>query len=219
MKVSGGDRMGKIDYKKEYRDLYLPKTKPMIIEVPPITYVTVVGKGNPNTSHEYQEALELLYGLSFTIKMSKMTDEQIPGYFDYVVPPLEGLWWSDDSYSELPANKDQYLWKSMIRLPEFVTVTIFNQAKAKLLLKKPYLNVAKAKYEIIDEGKCVQMMHIGSYDNESVTLDIIKQYLKANHLETDFNENRKHHEIYLSDPRRCKTENLKTVIRLPIKQL
>ena len=209
--------MQKIDYKKEYRDLYLPKRKPMVIDVPPITYVTVLGKGNPNTSKEYQEAMELLYGISFTIKMSKMTNKPIPGYFEYVVPPLEGLWWTKDNNENLMGNKDNFLWKSMIRLPEFVDETIFAEAKKQLKIKKPHLKIEKAKFEVIEEGKCVQIMHVGSYDQENESILKIDQFIQKNHLEKDFSETRKHHEIYLSDPRRCKVENLKTVIRIPVK--
>lgn len=210
--------MKKLDYKKEYRDLYLPKRKPMLIDVPKISYVTVDGKGNPNNSVEYQEALELLYGISFTIKMSKMTEDKIPGYFEYVVPPLEGLWWCEDGTINMQnIDNDQFCWKSMIRLPEFVDEKVFNHAKKLLKNKKPAINIDKVKYEVIKEGKCVQIMHIGSYDEEQVSINKIDAFLKANNLKADFNEQRKHHEIYLSDPRRCKKENLKTVIRIPVK--
>lgn len=216
--INGVIKMKKFDYKKEYHDLYLPKRKPMLIDVPEISYVTVDGKGNPNNSIEYQEALELLYGISFTIKMSKKTEDKIPGYFEYVVPPLEGLWWyKNGTISMQNTNKDQFYWKSMIRLPEFVDEKVFNHAKKLLKDKKTAINIDKVKYEVIKEGKCVQIMHIGSYDEEQVSIDKIDAFLKANNLKTDFNDEPKHHEIYLSDPRRCKTENLKTVIRIPVK--
>lgn len=210
--------MSKLDYKKEYRDLYLPKQKPMLIDVPNITYVTVDGHGDPNTSNEYKEALELLYGISFTIKMSKMTDDKIDGYFEYVVPPLEGLWWLDKKPTEpVIGDKSKFYWKSMIRLPEFVTYEVFEHAKELLKAKKPEMAVEKLKYEEISEGKCVQIMHVGSYDQEAASIAKIHQFINENNLEIDINEQRRHHEIYLSDPRRCKEENLKTVIRYPVK--
>ena len=195
--------MTKLDYKKEYKDLYLPKRSPMLINVDKITYVTVDGKGNPNTSAEYKEALELLYSISFTIKMSKMTDNKIDGYFEYVVPPLEGLWWLDKKPTEkVIGDKSKFYWKSMIRLPEFVTLEVFEHAKELL---------------IIEEGKCVQIMHLGSYDEENTSIEKIYQFIETHGLQIDLNEVRRHHEIYLSDPRKCKPENLKTVIRYPVK--
>lgn len=210
--------MKKIDYKKEYRELYLPKQEPMLINVPKITYVTVCGKGDPNTCEEYKEAIELLYGISYTIKMSKMTDDKIDGYFEYVVPPLEGLWWLDKKPEDLfISDKNKFYWKAMIRLPEFVTVNVFEIAKNKLKIKKPNLDINKINYEEIEEGKCVQIMHIGSYDSEITSIKKIYDFIDENGLEIDINDYRLHHEIYLSDPRKTKVENLKTVIRYPVK--
>ncbi|WP_286669593.1 GyrI-like domain-containing protein [Thomasclavelia cocleata] len=210
--------MKKIDYKKEYRELYLPKQEPMLINVPKITYVTVCGKGDPNTCEEYKEAIELLYGISYTIKMSKMTDDKIDGYFEYVVPPLEGLWWLDKKPEDLfISDKNKFYWKAMIRLPEFVTVNVFEIAKNKLKIKKPNLDINKINYEEIEEGKCVQIMHIGSYDSEVTSIKKIYDFIDENGLEIDINDCRLHHEIYLSDPRKTKVENLKTVIRYPVK--
>lgn len=208
--------MKKLDYKKEYQDLYLPTTKPSIIDVDKICYVVVEGKGNPNTSKAYKESIELLYGLSYTIKM----DRKQENYFEYVVPPLEGMWWCKDaSFDGLTiTSKDQLCWKSMIRLPEFVTETIFMQARQKLSLKKPHLKIEKLKYQEIKEGLCVQIMHIGPYDLEKESIVKMDQFIKENHFESDFSLSRLHHEIYLSDPRRTKMENLKTVIRHPIKK-
>lgn len=210
--------MNKLDYKKEYKDLYLPKKEPVIIDVPKITYVTVDGHGDPNTAKEYQEAMELLYGISYTIKMSKMTDDKIDGYFEYVVPPLEGLWWLDQQpTAKVIGDKSKFYWKSMIRLPEFVTIEAFEHAKALLKAKKPEINIDKLKYEEIEEGQCVQIMHVGSYDQEAASIAKIYEFIEDNGLTIDINETRRHHEIYLSDPRRCKPENLKTVIRYPVK--
>ncbi len=211
----------KIDYKKEYKDLYMPKKKPSIINVPKMIFISVDGKGNPNTSEEYKEAMEILYGLSYTIKMSKMDNTQPKGYFEYVVPPLEGLWWfEDENYKggEIK-NKNDFLWTSLIRQPEFVTEEVFRWAVEKLHKKKPELNLSKAKYFVWEEGLSVQIMHIGSYDNEMQSIEKMNEYIEQEGYITDIdNDNRKHHEIYLSDPRRCKIENLKTVIRHPIRK-
>lgn len=211
----------KFDYKKEYKDLYLPKKKPSLIEVPEMVFISVDGKGNPNTSQEYKEAMEILYGLSYTIKMSKMDGSEPKDYFDYVVPPLEGLWWFDDENYRGGEIKDKndFLWTSLIRQPEFVTEEVFLWAKEKLQNKKPDLNLSKAKYLKWREGLCVQIMHIGSYDNEIESINKINEYIEKEGFLTDINNNRKHHEIYLSDPRRCKVENLRTVIRHPIKKI
>lgn len=213
--------MGKIDYKKEYKDLYQPSAKPTVIEVPEMSFITVEGSGNPNTSASYQEALEILYGLSFTIKMSKMNGTQPEGYFEYVVPPLEGLWYVEDvAFDGMNvADKDKFRWISMIRQPEFVTEEVFEKARETLAKKKPLLNVGKAKFMHMTEGLCVQAMHKGAYDDEPETIGRMKQFIKENGYEDDFSDTRYHHEIYLSDPRRCAPKNLKTVIRHPVKRL
>ena len=190
--------MEKIDYKKEYKDLYLPKTTPSIIDVPSMKFITVEGKGNPNEEKgEYKEAISLLYGISFTIKMSKMGKKQIDGYFeiDY-------------------AHKENFKWISMIRQPEFVTQEVFEWA-CNELKKKKQLDTSKLKFIEIKEGLCVQVMHIGSYDSEPETLKNINEFIKQNKLKNDIGI-RKHHEIYLSDPRKAKEKNLKTVIRIPV---
>jgi len=214
--------MEKLDYKKAYKDLYLPKTKPMIIEVPKMNFIMVQGKGNPNSEKgEYQEAIELLYSLSFTIKMSKMGENKIDGYFEYVVPPLEGFWWNEGDKKVDYENKDKFEWISMIRQPEFVTEEVFFWACREVKDKKN-INTTKAEFRELEEGLCVQMMHIGSYDDEPKTIKEIEDYINNNNLKNDIGtktENdfiRRHHEIYLSDPRRTKTENLKTVIRVPV---
>lgn len=212
--------MEKLDYKKEYKDLYQPSTKPMIIEVPEMVFFAVEGSGNPNTSKEYQEAMELLYGLSFTVKMSKMNGTQPEGYFEYVVPPLEGLWYADGiAFDGLNVtDKEQFRWISMIRQPEFVTEEVFETAKKALAAKKPQLDLSKVKFMRMKEGLCVQVMHKGAYDNEPETIKKMKQYVVENGYEEDFTDNRFHHEIYLSDPRKCALERLRTVIRHPVKK-
>lgn len=212
--------MNKLDYKKTYKDLYMPKNKPMIIDVPLISYVMVEGEGNPNTSEEYKQAISILYAISFTIKMSKMGNNKPKGYFEYVVPPLEGLWWYEDGCFDGMniVDKDKLHWMSMIRLPEFVSQEYFEQVKKEVHVKKPELNVDKAHFFQYKEGLCVQIMHKGAYDNESISLLKMNQFLEENHYINDFSKYRLHHEIYLSDPRRTKTENLKTVIRHPIQK-
>jgi len=208
--------MEKFDYKKEYKDIYLPKTKPMIIDVPNMKFIKVEGKGNPNTENgEYQEALQLLYALSFTIKMSKMGEKKIEGYFEYVVPPLEGLWWNEGNTNVDYNHKEKFEWISMIRQPEFVTEEVFKWA-CKEVKNKKGIDTSKAKFMEFEEGLCVQMMHKGSYDEEPKTINEIEDYIKNNDLKNDIGIRRKHHEIYLSDPRKAKVENLKTVIRIPV---
>ncbi len=214
--------MEKLDYKKEYKNLYMPKTKPVLIDVPNMKFIMVKGKGNPNAENgEYQEALSILYGLSFTIKMSKMGTNKIDGYFEYVVPPLEGFWWNEGNKNVDYNHKEKFEWISMIRQPEFVTESVFEWALQELKKKKG-LDVSKAEFKELKEGLCVQMMHIGSYDNEPETICKIEEYIKSNNLKNDIGgllEDsiiRRHHEIYLSDPRRTEAKKLKTVIRIPV---
>ena len=209
----------KIDYKKEYKEFYLPKDKPALVTLPPISYAAVKGKGNPNTSQAYKEALELLYGVSFTIKMSKLGNQKFEGYFDYVVPPLEGLWQSEEAVDHVldTKDKDRFEWISMIRLPEFINEESYMQAIEMLHKKKLELDVSKLFYFRYEEGLCVQCMHIGSYDDEPATLNKMNAFIEANGYITDINNQRWHHEIYLSDPRKTAPDKLKTVIRHPIK--
>ena len=210
--------MDKLDYKKEYKDLYQPPTKPTIIEVPEMTFIAVDGTGDPNTCAEYKEALEILYGLSFAIKMSKMNNTQPDGYFEYVVPPLEGLWSVNgiDFDGINVTDKSRFCWRSMIRQPEFVTQAVFEVAKSTLQKKKPQLDVSKAKLVTLTEGLCVQIMHKGSYDDEPASIGKMREFIEEKGYTEDFSDARLHHEIYLSDPRRCAPEKLKTVIRHPI---
>lgn len=211
--------MEKLDYKKEYKELYLPKKKPHIIEVPEMTFIQVEGSGDPNTSESYQKAIEILYGLSFTIKMSKMSGRQTEGYFEYVVPPLEGLWWTKGELFDgiNVTDKNLFLWISMIRQPEFVTEEVFAWAKAELGKKKPELDFSGTRLVSYEEGLCCQVMHVGPYDKEPETIKGMEAYIKGAGYITDISDNRRHHEIYLSDPRRTKPENLKTVIRHPVR--
>lgn len=212
--------MDKLDYKKAYKELYQPKTKPSIIEVPEMIFIAIDGEGNPNSCSEYKAAIEVLYGLSYAIKMSKMNGTQPAGYFEYVVPPLEGLWQVDgvDFDGMNVTDKDKFKWISMIRQPEFVTEEVFEQAKLVLKKKKPALDLSKARLMKMTEGLCVQIMHKGSYDDEPASIEQMKRFLDENGYAEDFSEGRFHHEIYLSDPRKCSTDKLKTVIRHPIKK-
>ncbi len=206
----------KLDYKKEYKDLYLPKTRPSVVEVPSMKFLMVDGEGDPNTSAAYQRALELLYGLSFGIKMSKLGKDCPEGYFEYVVPPLEGLWWEKEPKEE--TDKSRFCWTSMIRQPEFVTEEVVERAKAALEKKQPGLDVEAARLVTWTEGLCVQIMHIGPYDEESVSIAAMKAYAEEMGYVIDLNQHRRHHEIYLGDPRRTRPDRLKTVIRYPVKK-
>ena len=206
--------MDKFDYKKEYKDLYQPSAKPSVTNVPEMIFIAVDGKGDPNTCEEYKTAMELLYGLAFTIKMSKLGDHRIEGYFDYVVPPLEGLWWQEGESALDLSRKENFQWISMIRLPEFVTKQAFDWAVSEAARKKG-LDFSRAEYFRYAEGKCVQCMHIGPYDAEGATIAALESFAAESGFVPDCGGERRHHEIYLSDARKCAPERLKTVIRIP----
>lgn len=206
------------DYKKEYKEFYMPKNKPTIINVPKTDYIAVKGKGNPNDENgEYKQSIGLLYAIAFTIKMSYKGDYKIDGYFDYVVPPLEGFWWQDNNANIDYAHKEKFNFISLIRLPDFVKKQDFDWAIGEATKKKK-TDFSKVEFLTYDEGVCAQCMHIGSYDDEPKTIDNIHEYAKENGYEIDISDTRFHHEIYLSDPRKCEVSKLKTVIRLPIKK-
>ena len=200
------------DYRKEYKEFYMPKNKPSIVEVPPMNYIAVRGKGNPNEEgSEYKESIGLLYGIAFTIKMSKKGNHQIDGYFDYVVPPLEGFWWQENVKGIDYSRKEDFNFISVIRLPDFVTKEDFDWAIAEAAKKKE-TDFSKVEFLTYDEGLCVQCMHIGSYDDEPATIQIMHDFMTAEGYELDITDKRFHHEIYLSDARRVAPERLKTVI-------
>ena len=206
------------DYKKEYKEFYMPESKPSIVTIPKMNYIAVRGKGNPNDENgEYKNSIGLLYAIAFTIKMSYKGSHKINGYFEYVVPPLEGFWWQEGSNTINYANKDGFNFISLIRLPDFVTKADFDWAIQEAKNKKK-ADFSKVEFLTHDEGVCVQCMHIGSYDDEPKTVVLMHEYMAANGYELDINENRYHHEIYLSDPRKCVVEKLKTVVRHPIKR-
>lgn len=207
------------DYKKEFKEFYLPQKQPLFVTIPKMNYIAVRGKGNPNDENgEYKKSIALLYSIAFTIKMSYKVNYNIAGYFSYVVPPLEGFWWQGNNEMIDYSNKDKFEFISVIRLPDFVTKKDFDWAIAEAA-KKKNLDFSKVEYFEYTEGQCVQCMHIGSYDNEPETIAVMHNYLKANGYGIDITKSRFHHEIYLSNPQRCDVLKLKTVIRLPIKKL
>ena len=205
------------DYRKEYKEFYLPKGTPSIVTVPKMNFIAVRGSGDPNEEDgEYKQAIGLLYGIAYTIKMSKKGSHQITGYFDYVVPPLEGFWWQDGVVGVDFAHKDSFQWISVIRLPDFVTKEDFDWAVSEAAAKKKQ-DFSKAEFFAYDEGLCVQCMHIGPYDDEPATVQLMYEFMEQEGYELDISDKRLHHEIYLSDARKTAPEKLKTVIRHPIR--
>ena len=205
------------DFKKEYKELYAPKKGPGIIEVPPITYVAVRGSGDPNEeSGAYQQAIAVLYAVSYTIKMSKNGTHQIDGYVDFVVPPLEGFWWQDGVAGADYAHKETFNWIAVIRLPDFVTREVFDWAVQEATKKKK-VDCSIAEYLQVDEGLCVQCLHVGSYDDEPATVEAMDAFAREQGYEIDLSEERRHHEVYLSDARKVAADKLKTIVRHPIK--
>lgn len=206
------------DFKKEYKEFYMPKNKPEIVNVPKANYIAVRGKGNPNeTDGAYQKAMGVLYSVAYTLKMSYKTDYKIKGFFEYVVPPLEGFWWQDGIDGVDYTDKSTFNWISVIRLPDFVTNADFEWA-VETATKKKKIDCSSTEFVTIDEGLCVQIMHIGAYDDEPATVAMMDDFLKKNDYVNDFSDVRLHHEIYLSDARKVAPEKLKTIIRHPIRK-
>ena len=206
------------DYKKEYKEFYMPKKKPEIVTVPKMNYIAVRGQGDPNEDGgEYKASIGILYAIAYTIKMSKMGDHRIDGYFDFVVPPLEGFWWQEGVEGVDYSDKSTFQWISVIRLREFVTEEEFKWAVNEAETKKK-MDCSKAEFLTVEEGLCVQIMHIGPYDDEPATVALMDKYLEEQGYENDFENGRLHHEIYLSDARKVAPTKLKTVIRHPIKR-
>ena len=206
------------DFKKEYREFYLPKAKPEIVTVPPANYVAVRGEGDPNVEGgAYQQAIGVLYAVAYTLKMSYKTDHRIDGFYEYVVPPLEGFWQQDGVQGVDYTNKAAFRWTSVIRLPEFITREDFAWA-VETASKKKKLDCSRAEFLTVDEGLCVQIMHLGSFDEEPASVAMMDAYLAENGYENDFGGARLHHEIYLSDARKVPPEKWKTVIRHPIRK-
>lgn len=211
--------MKTFDFKKEYKEFYMPKNTPEIVTVPKVNYLAVRGKGNPNEEGgAYQQAVGILYAIAYTIKMSYKGSHKIDCFFKFVVPPLEGFWWQDNVKGVDYGNKDSFNWISVIRLPDFVTKNEFDWAVAEAAEKKK-LDCSKAEFLTLYEGLCVQIMHIGSFDDEPATVAIMDQYLRENGYTNDMTDTRLHHEIYLSDARKVEPLKWKTIIRHPIRKV
>lgn len=207
------------DFKKEYREYYMPKNRPEIVNVPRANYIAVRGKGDPNEAGgAYQQAIGVLYAVAYTLKMSHKTDRKIQGFYEYVVPPLEGFWWQDGVDGADYANKSSFNWIAVIRLPDFVTKADFEWA-VEAAGKKKKLDCSSAEFLTVDEGLCVQIMHLGSFDDEPASVALMDEYLDANGYTNDLTPSRLHHEIYMSDARKVAPEKWKTVIRHPIKKV
>ena len=207
------------DFKKEYKEFYLSKNRPEIITVPPANYLAVRGQGDPNEAGgAYQRAIGVLYAVAYTLKMSYKTDHRIEGFFDYVVPPLEGFWEQEGTAGIDYGNKAAFRWISVIRLPDFITEADFRWAVETASAKKK-LDCSPAEFLTVDEGLCVQMMHLGPFDDEPASVARMDAYLAEQGYANDFSPARLHHEIYLSDARKVPPEKWKTVIRHPIRKL
>lgn len=207
------------DFKKEQKELYFPQNKPSIIIVPKMNFIAVRGKGNPNEENgDYKNAIGLLYGVAYTIKMSYKGNHKIEGFFEYVVPPLEGFWWQTGNLTGIDyQRKADFNFISILRLPDFVTKKDFEWAIEEATKKKK-VDFSRVEYLTYEEGLCVQCMHLGSYDDEPTTISLMEQFIKENGYELDITNQRFHHEIYLSDPNKCDISKLKTIIRHPIKK-
>ena len=206
------------DFKKEYKEFYMPKNKPEIVNVPKANYIAVRGSGDPNEENgAYQKAIGVLYAVAYTLKMSYKTDYKMDGFFEYVVPPLEGFWWQENVDGIDYADKGAFHWISVIRLPDFITEKDLEWAKETATRKKK-MDCASAEFLTIDEGLCVQIMHLGAFDDEPTTIAVMDEYIKEHGYVNDMNDKRLHHEIYLSDARRVPPEKWKTVIRHPIRK-
>ena len=206
------------DFKKEYKEFYLPKEKPEIVTVPQANYIAVRGTGNPNEEDgSYQQAIGVLYAVAYTLKMSYKTDYRIEGFYDFVVPPLEGFWWQDGINGVDYSQKAAFNWISVIRLPDFITIENFRWA-VDTAQKKKKIDCSSAEFLTIDEGLCVQIMHNGPFDDEPATVALMDEFIKQNGYVNDFSDKRLHHEIYMSDARKVAPEKWKTVIRHPIRK-
>ncbi len=204
------------NFRKEQKQFYMPGKQPVLVDVPPMAYLAIRGHGDPNQpGGEYQQAIKKLYAVAYTIKMSKKGTYHIPKYFDFVVPPLEGLWWQEGIKGVDYQHKEKFHFIALIRMPEFVTKDVFDWAVKEASAKKQ-LDLNNVELITMNEGLCVQALHVGPYDNEPATVDKIHQFITAHQLKIGINNHRHHHEIYLSDPRRTKVERLKTVLRIPV---
>lgn len=206
------------DFKKEYKEFYMPGNKPMIVNVPKANYIAVRGTGNPNEEGgAYQQAIGVLYAVAYTLKMSYKSDYKIEGFFEYVVPPLEGFWWQDDVVGIDYSDKSTFHWISVIRLPDFVSKADFEWA-VQTATKKKKIDCSLAEFLTVDEGLCVQIMHVGPFDAEPATVALMDAYLQEHGYANDMTDKRLHHEIYMSDARKVPPEKWKTVVRHPIRR-
>ncbi|MCR5815923.1 MAG: GyrI-like domain-containing protein [Ruminococcus sp.] len=206
------------DFKKEYKEFYQPKEKPVIVDIPKASYIAVKGKGDPNEEEgDYKKAIGMLYAVAYTLKMSYKTEHRIEGFYEYVVPPLEGFWWQEGVEGIDYSDKGSFNWISVIRIPDFITQSDIDWAK-ETALKKKKLDCSPVEMLTIDEGLCVQIMHIGSYDDEPRSVALMDGFIENQGYVNDLTDKRLHHEIYLSDARKVAPEKLKTVIRHPIKK-
>lgn len=206
------------DFKKEYKELYKPKDKPSIINVEKANFIAVRGVGDPNAENsEYKQSISLLYPIAYAIKMSKKGDYKIDGYFDFVVPPLEGFWRQEGIKGVDYANKQNFHFISLIRMPDFVTKEVFEWVIEETTRKKKE-DFSKVEFFTYDEGLCVQCMHIGPYNDEPITVEAMHEYMIEQGYELDITGERFHHEVYISDVRKTSPEKLKTVLRHPIKK-
>ena len=206
------------DFRKEYKEFYMPKNKPEIVQVPRANYIAVRGKGDPNEEGgAYQQAVGVLYAVAYTLKMSYRTDHKMEGFFEYVVPPLEGFWWQEHTDGVDYSDKSTFNWISVIRLPDFITAADFSWA-VEAATKKKKIDCSSAEYLTMEEGLCVQIMHTGPFDDEPATVALMDDYLAQNGYVNDFSQDRLHHEIYLSDARKVAPEKWKTVIRHPVRK-
>ena len=207
------------DFKKEYKEFYLPKDRPEIVQVPPMNYIAVRGKGDPNEpGGAYQQAMQVLYSLAYTLKMSYKSDYKIEGFFEYVVPPLEGFWWQEGIDGVDYRHKERFCWLSVIRLPDFITKQDYQWA-VETATRKKGIDCSGAEFLTVDEALCVQCMHLGPYDDEPATVAKMDAWLAENGYRNDFSPARLHHEIYMSDARKVPSEKLKTVIRHPVRKI
>ena len=208
--------MATFDFKKQYKDLYMPPQKPMLIDVPAMNFLMVDGAGDPKNNLEFQDAIGTLYSMSYTIKMLPKKSITPAGYFDYSVAPLEGLWWLSDGGVFSFEKRGNWLWTVMIRQPDFVTADMISALTPAVMRRKPNPALAKLRFESFTEGLCVQMMHVGPYATEPQTVASMDSFIEKNNLLCRLGRGGKHHEIYLSDPNKSKPETMKTVLRYPV---
>ncbi len=208
----------KRDYKKEYRDLYQPGKRPSLVDVPPIPMFLVDGAGDPSGA-AYQAAMSALYTVTFTLKMSRLGPWRPEGYFDYVLPPLEGFWWTEEGRHDLlSVPRSTWRWTSALRAPEYATPQVLRWALEECARKKPGVDLSGVRLETVTEGLCVQCLHVGPYDAETAAMERMMTFAGEQGLRPSDDPARRHHEIYLGDPRRVPPEKWRTILRLPVER-